>query len=327
MEAPKSPVNVTADVLPLTKGIYQFTVNSASPRRVEEAGDLTLPALHVGPGPGVPPENVEVMTGLRNEETWLYEPGDTLILKIKVNPTTILMTSVRTDAMAPLDISVERLDGKKQKAPAALPELPAPAPANNARALLPSPADPAAGPAEGPAANALRTRIMAHVANRGDTNYVDRFWAGEPGRNLPIEAFAITPLEDLLPDQLEYKALTATGVETAWIGSGKLCGTRGAGVPLLGFAVRIKGDASERFDCEYRGTFRSGRVVGPLTNGAPCRAGDADDYLEAIQLTLARRRRPLRLTRPEAGDPAAAAPSADRRRTGPKFSVFREDPK
>src|SRR5262249_13196013 len=98
---------------------------------------------------------------------------------------------------------------------------------------------------------------------------------------------------------------------------GELCGSRGAGLALVGFAVRLR-DAGDEFECEYRGAFRSGKSVGPVTNGAPCRSSSADDYLEGIQLTIVRRRSAVPLK-------VAEASIAVGREIGPRFSVFRED--
>jgi hypothetical protein len=168
----------------------------------------------------------------------------------------------------------------------------------------------------------LSTRVDLHIARKGDVAYVNNYWAGALGERLPIEAFAISPLESLGPEQLEYSAIATGGAETGWVEGGRLCGTRGAAVALAGFAVRLRGEAAAAYECEYRGSFSSGRIVGPARDGALCIA-DAGDRLEAIQIFLARR---------EAADPAplmiAAAPAAEdpppARPIGPRFSVFRE---
>jgi hypothetical protein len=156
--------------------------------------------------------------------------------------------------------------------------------------------------------------------------FVDKFWAGALGENLPIEALSIMPLDGVSPDQIEYKVLTATGVETPWTSSGAFCGTRGMRIPLIGFAVRLRGEAETRFSCEYRGAFSSGKIVGPLSDGAPCRAVAGDDYLEGVQLTLLERAQP----QPTAGAPAGPADIIPEVRPEPpligaRFSVFREN--
>jgi hypothetical protein len=298
-----------------------------------------LPAVHVGPGPGVAPDSLEMMTGLRTDGAWLYDPRDVLIVKVKASPTIVLLTSVRAEGMPQLDLSVERIDAKKPAAIAVQPAARrAPSPAAPAMALHgPTPAQLAESLArDGAAAGSPRrdergrsllpVRITAHVRERGDMTFVDKFWAGALGENLPIEALSIMPLEGVAPDQIEYKVLTATGVETPWTTSGAFCGTRGMHIPLIGFAVRLRGEAESRFNCEYRGAFSSGKIVGPLSDGAPCRAVANDDYLEGVQLTLLERSQP-------ASAPGAPAAPADvipevRREPpviGARFSVFREN--
>ncbi len=60
---------------------------------------------------------------------------------------------------------------------------------------------------------------------------------------------------------MEYKGLAVNGVETPWTTGGILCGTRGQALPLIGFAVALRGAAAEHFDCVYEATFVGG---GPL---------------------------------------------------------------
>ena len=72
---------------------------------------------------------------------------------------------------------------------------------------------------------------------------------------------------------------------------------RCAAIGLAGFAVRPKAEVASAYDCEYRGSFSSGRIIGPVSNGAPCRS-EPGDRLEAIQLFIL----------PKTPDIAAAAP-------------------
>ncbi len=78
--------------------------------------------------------------------------------------------------------------------------------------------------------------MTAHIQNRGDLEFTQSQWANADGERFWIESFSILPLAVLSPDQIEYQALTATGVQTPWISNGASCGTRGIGVPLTGFA-------------------------------------------------------------------------------------------
>src|SRR5205085_11869097 len=108
---------------------------------------------------------------------------------------------------------------------------------------------------------------------------------GRPG--IVVEAFTILPRHERAAAAIEYKRLSANGVETAWLAAGSVCGTTGRNTPLLGFAVRQKaGVAGARFDCEYSGSFESGAVSGPARNGAPCRSVSDNDPLEGLQLCI-----------------------------------------
>jgi hypothetical protein len=334
MQQSKSALSISAEILSLAKGIYQFTVKSATPRRVGDEAELVLPAVHVGLGPGVAPDQIELMTGLRSDGAWLYEPRDIIILKVKSSPTLVLMTSARVDGMDPLEVSVERLDAPKKTASrtpppvAPMPALPAPMPAGTFQALTAGRSGARSVQPDGRAPDgALRLQVMVHISNHGDKSYVDSFWAGELGESLPIEAFAISPMEGIRSEQVEYKALGADGRVTPWISGGALCGSRGTGVPLVGFMVRLRDGGEDLYDCEYRGAFRSGRSVGPVTNGAPCKGAGRDDYLEGIQLTIVERRKSSKSVRQAPAMPplVADAETTHKRMIGPKFSVFREE--
>jgi GT2 family glycosyltransferase/glycosyltransferase involved in cell wall biosynthesis len=316
MEQSRSGLIVSGEVLPLEKGIYRFSVDSAAPTRIGDEGALSLPAVHVGPGPSVAPEDIEIMPGLGHGGAWLYEPQDLMVVKIKASSALMVVTSIRSEGMAPLEISVERMDVR------APPEARRPQAAPAPEAVVATGAHWKADDA-----SPVRTRILAHVQRRGDLTFDDHQpWAGVPGEDLPIEAFSIVPLEGITAEQIEFKALTATGVETPWSLGGMLCGTRGMAVPLVGFAVRLTGEASELYDCEYRGAFRSGKIVGPISNGAPCRALAADDYLEGIQLKFVERAKAIPAPAQKSAKPAAkpAKSETEGGAIGPRFSVFRE---
>jgi GT2 family glycosyltransferase/glycosyltransferase involved in cell wall biosynthesis len=314
MQQSRSGLIVSGDVLPLDRGIYRFSVDSA-PARSGDHEALSLPAVHIGPGPGVAAEDIEIMSGLGHAGAWLYEPQDLMVVKIKANSAPVVVTSIRSEDMAALEISVERIDVR------ALPEArrPQAPPATEAVAT-------AGALWMASEASQVRTRILVHVQRRGDLTFDDQPWAGVPGEDLPIEAFSIVPLEGITAEQIEFKALTATGVETPWTVGGMLCGTRGKAVPLVGFAVRLTGEAKAHYDCEYRGAFRSGKIVGPISNGGPCRALAADDYLEGIQLKFIERARAVPPAVEGPVKPAAtpAKSEADPPAIGPRFSVFRE---
>jgi hypothetical protein len=201
--------------------------------------------------------------------------------------------------------------------------------ASPAAAGEPEPRPPAT-PVSRPAANGrddigVPLQIRAHIRSRGDMSFTDTSWAGRVAPGLWIESFGVRPLELLAAQDIEYKALTGSGFETPWLSDDKMCGTKGMAVPLVGFAVRLKGPAGAEYDCEYSGYFQSGATVGPLRNGAPCRSTVANDPLEGIQVRLVRRSQ----ARTGAGDfsaPAKSAAPRTRRRSPTDATVARARP-
>jgi hypothetical protein len=106
---------------------------------------------------------------------------------------------------------------------------------------------------------------------------------------LRIEAFSIRPVDTLLARDIEFKALGPKGRQTPWVTDAKLCGTRGQGLPLTGFAIRLAPHVAERFDVVYQGAFFESGVAGPHRNGELCIPPITDDPLEAINVRLIRR--------------------------------------
>ena len=286
----ENAISGSVEVITIPKGQYRFAVKSGAPARATGAGALSVPAVHVGLGPGVPPGAATLTPKQRGNGHWLFQPGDALVAKITGATATLVLTSVRAPGGLALAIEVDRLDGKRAAAPVTAPVEP----------------------------QSLRTEILAHVRNRGDMPFANVEWAGRVGSGLWIEAFAVKPLEGIGAGDIEYKGLTRTGIETPWIGNGGLCGTRGMSVALIGFAARLKPEAGANYDCEYAGYFQSGTTVGPLRNGAPCRSTVPNDPLEGIRLRIV----PRTATASTAAAPEAAPATA---RRGPQFSKFREE--
>jgi len=267
-------MSASIQLLPLPQGLYLFSVKAAAPFVPQSNGEITLPAVHVGLGPGVRPEQVEFIAGPSTHGAWLFAPGDLLVTKVNQPGATLVMTSVRAPGGEVLSIRVERLESRTEAA-----DRP---PALAAAAVH------ASGAAE--AKPLVPVHIGVHVRSRGDMTFTDAPWAGRVAPGLWIESYSVRPQEGLAGSDLEYKALTGSGFETPWMSDEKMCGTKGMAVPLVGFAVRLKSGASAAgYDLEYSGYFQSGVTVGPLRNGAPCRSTVANDPLEGIQVRLLRR--------------------------------------
>ena len=259
---------VSAQTLSLPIGIYAFCVRHGA--AMPDAAGFAIPAVQVGLAPVPAGGNVEFLTGPTTCERWLARNSDVVIARIAGESATLLLTSLRPANSDPLTIDVRRLDAME----------PGPLPVGR----------PVSDTGVPTVRRVLRAEVLTHVQNRGDLVFFDGSWAGFVGQQLWIEAFSVTPLEELPADMIEYMAITAAGTETPWASDGALVGTRGRNSPLIGFAIRLKPHAADRYDCEYTGSFVSGNVVGPLEKGAICRSDTPDDPLEGILVRIAERR-------------------------------------
>lgn len=304
----------SVQMLTLSRGLYLVSVTSATPHRLGEAQDLILPAIHVGAAPGSAPGSIEFIDGPTNGGQWLCESRDVIVAKVVSVQAALVFTTLRTPSMAAIEVEVSRLD-RKAVAPGAKPPAAIEPPQSNP----PPPLKTASGQ------SAVSVRVDMHIQIKGDVSYVNNFWSGALGERLAIEAFSITPLDGPAPADLEYSAVAENGLESGWISGGAFCGSRGVGLALTGFAMRLKPTAAASYNCEYRGSFASGKIIGPVRNGAPCRS-DPNDRLEAMQIFIL----PRTLVDNETASPAptVSAPAPDSPATdrviGPKFSVFRE---
>jgi hypothetical protein len=276
-------LSASVQLLPLPTGLYLFSVTSAAPP-VSGRGELSLPAMHIGLGPGVRSDQVEFIAGPSTHGAWLFSTNDLLVTRVTGSGATLVLTSVRAPGGEVLSIKVERLEERRDE----------PASAKAAKSAAPSTAGPT--PPEIPlfersgGALPLPVHIVAHIRTRGDMSFAHVPWAGRVAPGLWIESFSVQPLEQFGAKDIEYKGLTGSGFETPWISDNVMCGTRGMATPLVGFAIRLKPSAAAAsFDCEYSGYYQSGLVVGPMRNGAPCRSSVANDSLEGIQLRILRR--------------------------------------
>jgi GT2 family glycosyltransferase len=285
-------LSASVQVLPLPPGLYLFSVRAATPIIAAATGQLSLPAVHVGLGPGARTEEVEFVAGPSTHGGWLFAKGDLLVAKIKGSGATLVLTSVRAPGGEVLSIKVERLEARADAVTGqANGESHERAPHERAVASKLQ-AGRAAKSSETPATDdsSLPLAIGAHIRTRGDMSFSEVSWAGKIAPGLWIESFSVHPLERFGVEDIEYKGLTGNGFETPWLSDDKMCGTKGMSTPLLGFAIRLKpSPAAAAYDCEYSGYFASGLTVGPLRNGVPCRSSVASDPLEGIQVRLVKR--------------------------------------
>jgi hypothetical protein len=135
----------------------------------------------------------------------------------------------------------------------------------------------------------IKTEIIVHMERMGDRTVPGGKWIGNLGQKRRIEAFGVRPLETLSPQDIQYKAFGPNGRETPWVTDANLCGTRGQGMPLTGFAIRLTSRLRERFDISYQGAFFDGGVSDLRKNGEPCTSTRVDDPLEDMNIHLVER--------------------------------------
>jgi len=257
-----------ARLVNLEPGLFAFSITGGAPSHGAATG-LALPAVHVCPFHSGQDGALEITTASGKPGAWLGGPAESLFVRSPAGGAAALVTAYlgRDPSGPPLALAIRRLD-----APAELPIM---------TVALAMPEIPVRSQEE------VGLEILLHIRGRGDVYFFEPGWAGRVGAGSWVEAFAILPRDALAASAIEYKGLSASGVETDWLPSGSRCGTSGRSTPLVGFAVRQKaGVAGARFDCEYSGYFQSGAVSGPARNGAPCLSTAANDPLEGLQLRI-----------------------------------------
>ncbi len=249
-------------------GLHALIIGKVPPSRDRLAG-VPLPFTQVMPllGEGA---SVAIVSNSGGEGGWLGAGGGTLVLKGVGGGGKIFVTTygITDDAALP-DLQIVNLERLAQNpvlaASAAAPEMPA---------------------VQG---REISRELLLHIERQGDQRFAAAGWAGNPGERLRIEGFAIRPLESIAPGNIEYMAFGPGGRPTPWVTDARLCGTRGRGLPLTGFAVRLAPPLRERFDVEYEGYFFDSGPRGPQRNGEPCLPSVGDDPLGAIRLRVVER--------------------------------------
>jgi hypothetical protein len=259
-ESVSEEIATSVELLTLPAGTYAFTVENGN-STTSSGEKVTLPALQVGIAPTNSPGAVEILESGTTSDRWLARRSDIVIVRISGESASLMLTSVRLPGTAPLAINVQR--------------------------LVLEPGSDQIVEADGGAPDSRR-RILVHIQNVGDVHFSEG-WAGCVGETLWIEAFAIISAGTLPLESLEYCGVTADGYQTPWMSNQTLCGTRGQGMPMQGFAVRLTPEFTERYECTYRGKFLSGRTLGPFRNGDLCSSDIAGDPLRGIELYVAER--------------------------------------
>jgi hypothetical protein len=263
-----------AGILTLDRGLYAIAIGETGGTPGQLAG-MALPAIHIAAPPSDSFDPVEILGLSGDAGAWLGAAGGTAVVRAPQGGGRVLITTYCPPGTPPAAVAVElrRLDrppAPRSADPVSAGEVPAAAPRETR-------------------SREIRTEITLHVERLGDRRFPGQGWVGNRGHKLRIEAFSVQPLETLAAGDLEYKAFAPNGRETPWVSDGKLCGTRGRGLPLTGLAMRLAPHLRERFDLVYRGAFFAGGATGPARDGEPCISPVPDDPLEAINVRLVER--------------------------------------
>lgn len=221
-------------------------------------------------------QNIEISTF--RPDGWLNASGDAALVRVHRGPAQVLVTFYQNSNQpesAP-KLQVRQLIGVSEAAPA--PGQP-PAPA-----MAPPPA-------------AVPMDIMAHIQTRGDVGVKFGTRLGETGSQNWIEGFAIAAPEGIKPADLSYQAVLGRGWLSPWVEAGEYCGSRGMALPLLGFRVRLTGEAATAYDITCEASFIDGTQAGPVGSDETCE-GENLAPLESILITLTpKSRKPARAKR------------------------------
>ncbi len=158
------------------------------------------------------------------------------------------------------------------------------------RAVMPAatPVRAAAAPAVLPDAVAeagTAATMLVHVEGVGDRTMPADDWVGDTTGQRAIEGFALGLPAGMNPSDLEYQGIMGEDWRTPWFEAGAFCGSRGLQLPLLGFRLRLVGDAAERYDCKAYGQFARLGVIGPIASGEDCHADNMPLTAMKVEIT------------------------------------------
>lgn len=255
-------LRATAQWMTLEPGLYTLRVTGGA----APAGNIGVPFVQIAEAPGnLPTTTVNFLGETSANLGALSRSGDTLVIRVSGGAARMVLTSyTAANQTSGLAVEVVCLNASRNGSSAASAQG---RPSQLMQRVVP-------------------IELIVHVQNRGDLRFADGGWAGCPEQRQWIESFTVTPLEGMTPADIEYKGLTAAGWETPWIGGGTPCGTRGLGVPLIGFAVRLRDPASAAFECVCEAQFVSGARVGPVPGGVLCRSDTVADPLDGLLIRL-----------------------------------------
>jgi hypothetical protein len=246
----------------LPAGAYQITVVDGLADR-PRPDEWSPAAVMVSPAPvGSSKGFMEFHPGPGTHDRWLRCRDDSVIVKVH-GGATLLLTSVRAPDAPPMSIDVRYI------APEQLPDhLP------NSNWI---------GEEQG--APLVPLDLIAHIQRVGDVQFLQGTAAGPDGGQW-IEGFSIALQSDTAAQIIEYSAVDVSGTVTPWLECGAFCGSRGRGLALTGFALRIKPHYVHAYECSYGARFSSGRSSSSLHDGTMCQSDLARDPIMAMEVRL-----------------------------------------
>ena len=270
-------------------GLHALTIGPVD-ANADDAAAVALPAIQVTSPPSNRFDPVDIITEWNDSGAWLGAGGGVVVLRAPPGGGYVLITAYAATgapAALPDDIELRPIErAERDEGPGAHRPKAAPADLQNAApgdAKVPSRDQPSANLAE------VETQIVLHIERQGDRRFPAGGWAGNRGQRLQVEAISISPRGRLSDADIEYKAFGPGGRETKWVSDAMLCGTKGRGLPLTGFAVRLAPHLRERFDVVYQGAFIKSGATEPCRNGEACLPAQHDDVLEAVNLRVVER--------------------------------------
>ncbi len=127
-------------------------------------------------------------------------------------------------------------------------------------------------------------KLVAHIARRGDVANSQGLFAGARFSGAAIEGFVLEP-SAIPADEIQYAVRTAKAGWSGWVPGGTFCGNRLAHDPVLSFAVRLRGNTADQYDCTYWASFVDVPDPSFASDGGACGAADGAP-LEALQIRL-----------------------------------------
>jgi hypothetical protein len=313
-----SEVTAFCHVIPMDAGLY--CVSLAEPAQLPPMGSR-FPAVRLSLPPGPESDYAGITISTFRADGWLDMERPAALVHVAHGPASVMLT-IYHEASQPRDMSprlvITQL-GQPLASTGSTPPRPVTTPASapfgsvapgsqSFVQMPPTPPQvvPGFGPQGATHATTISSRsfttssqsgaaapfgeaqITAHIRNRGDVQVGLTDWVGLPGSRLWVEGFGITLPPGWSPADLEYQGIIGRGGATPWITSPEFCGSRAQTMPLLGLAIRLRGNAARLYDLTYRASFIDGSTAGPAPQGQLCQS-PSGAAVEAFQISITRR--------------------------------------